>query len=413
MQIAYLLYTYPALSQAFILREVQELRRLGFEVHPYSLRAPEATDLLAEADRQEAARTVSLLPADLPRLALAHLLALAGHPVAYLRTLLSAVREVGLNPKAIARELANFAFAVLIWTRLRRAGVRHVHTHFAGTPSHIASLVVRFGNAVEGDLASSEPRWTWSATIHGPVEFFDVSSWRLRQRARDAKFIAYVSTFARDQLLMATDAADWGKLHLVRCGLDAERFEAPARNRGPDDRVELLTVGRHVEVKSPHVLIRAIGELVRRGRDVRLTMIGHGPLTPSLQRLAHAVGAAEQIEFAGARGQDEVPGFYARADIFCLSSVAESLPVVLMEAMASRLPVVSTRVGGIADLVEDGVNGLLVRPGDPIALADALEDLGADPERRREMGERGRQRVESEFQISRWAGELAELLRSG
>ena len=407
MKVAYLLYTYPAISQSFILREVRELRKLGLQVEPVSIHRPNAEDLLAAADREEAARTESLLPPRPLALAAAHLRAAAGHPRVYLRSLIGALKR-GLDGKTSLREeLGYFVFAVFLWQRLAGRGIRHVHTHFAGAPMLMARLVAELGNAA----AAESGAWTWSVTIHGPVEFFDVSRYRL-ELVREASFVAYVSEFARRQLLPFLEEKDWPKLQLVRCGLDVEDFRPSPPVEANGAPVELLTVGRQVAVKSPATMIRAIAELRRRGREVSLTMVGHGPLAEELRALATELGVAEHIEFTGAVGQDDIRRYYERADVFCLSSAAESLPVVLMEAMACAIPVVSTDVGGIAELVEHGRTGYLVRPGDSEAFADALEPLLEDPGRRSEMGRSGRRRVEQEFEIAAAGRTLGALLRS-
>lgn len=406
MKVAYVLYRYPAPSQAFILREVAQLRALGFEIEPFALRRQDESNLLGTVDRTEAEATTALLPAAPLGLVRAHLSALARSPVGYLRTLVSALAEGGLDARAVARQAGAFALATVVVERMRASGTRHVHTHFAGTPSHVASLVARLGNATSGT-----ERWTWSVTIHGPVEFFDVNEYRLRQRAQEAEFVAYVSDFARDQLLANIDAADWPKLHLVRCGLDADVFDANGRpERTSGDAIELLSVGRHVAVKSQAVMLRALAQLRSRGTNARLTLIGDGPLHADLRRLAAELELGDAVDFAGALGQDDIPSHLQRADVFCLSSAAESLPVVLMEAMASGLPVVTTDVGGIAELVDDGVSGLLTPSGDHAAFADALERLCGDPGLRAEMGAAGRQRVRQDFDVRDSGAALATLL---
>ena len=406
MKLAYVLYRYPSLSQAFILREIGQLRAMGFEIQPFALRRQSADHLLAAADRAEAETTVALLPLLPMALLRAHVAALARSPGAYLRTLGSALAEGGLDVREVARQAGAFALAVIVAERMRGTGARHVHTHFAGTPNHVASLVARLGNATDGG-----EHWSWSVTIHGPVEFFDVSEYRLRQRVEEARFVAYVSEFARDQLLAAIDSTQWAKLHLVRCGLDAEPFAAHERAlKDRDERVELVTVGRHVHVKAQSVLIRAFAEAHRDGANAHLTIIGDGPLHTDLRQLAAELDLGDAVTFTGALGQDDIPDHLRRADVFCLSSAAESLPVVLMEAMASGLPVVSTDVGGISELVEEGVCGLLTPSGDSAAFAEALKRLCAEPELRFEMGAAGRQRVREEFDLRKSAAALATLL---
>jgi colanic acid/amylovoran biosynthesis glycosyltransferase len=392
MRIAYVLYSYPALSQAFILREVQELRRRGIDVTPFSLRRAPSDHLLADADREEATRTVSLLPPDLPALLRAHAVLLAGHPAAYGRALARAVRDAGLDPRTLFEQLRYFAFAVLVWRQLVNRGVRHLHSHFSGAPTHVAWLVTEVGNAVERD---TNP-WTWSVTVHGPVEFTDVPTSRLSKRLPSALFIGAISSFARSQLMFHLEQCVWPKIQIVHCGLDPEAFP-PRQPMPPDEPFRLLSVGRLVPAKGQAILIEALAMLITEGRAAQLT-------------LAVELDVADHVRFAGAVGQDDMRSYYEWADAFCLGSLAEGVPVVLMEAMATGVPVVAPRVGGIDELIENGVTGLLVPPAQPEALARAVKRLIDDEDARARMIEPARRKVVDEFSIQQSVDALAALL---
>jgi glycosyltransferase involved in cell wall biosynthesis len=203
----------------------------------------------------------------------------------------------------------------------------------------------------------------------------------------------------------------WPKLRVVRCSVDLERF--PAIDRGGRTRaVEILSVGRAVPVKGQALLVEAVADLKRRGVEARLTIVGDGPALGDLRALAAALAVADSVSFEGAVGQEQILGYYERADVFALPSFAEGIPVVLMEAMATGLPVVSTTIAGIPELVDDGASGFLVTPGRVDELAGALERvLAAGAEERAEMGRVGRERVESEFATVRVAERLLELFR--
>jgi glycosyltransferase involved in cell wall biosynthesis len=170
----------------------------------------------------------------------------------------------------------------------------------------------------------------------------------------------------------------------------------------------ILTVGRLVAVKAHGVLVEAFAALVAAGVDARLTLVGDGPRSDALEARVRDRGLSDRVTFAGRVGQDEIGAFYKAADVFCLPSFAEGVPVVLMEAMASGLPVVSTAVNGIPELVEDGVSGLLVVPGRSDLLAAALRKLADDPALRAELGEAGRARVAESFEVDACAAQLAE-----
>jgi glycosyltransferase involved in cell wall biosynthesis len=195
---------------------------------------------------------------------------------------------------------------------------------------------------------------------------------------------------------------------VVHCGLDTAAF-SPAERRDGDGTLRILNVARLTGVKGHPVLLEAVAELRRGGRDVRLTIVGDGPERERLRRQASELGIDSAVDLPGAVGQDRIRDHFAAADVFCVPSFAEGVPVVLMEAMAMELPVVATRVMGVGELVEDGVHGLLVAPARADRLADALAQLADDPERRARMGAAGRRKVQAEFEQDASAARLAEL----
>jgi glycosyltransferase involved in cell wall biosynthesis len=203
------------------------------------------------------------------------------------------------------------------------------------------------------------------------------------------------------------DRGQWGKLRVVQCGIDP-RGLAPPASRPPGGPLRLLTVGRLVPGKGHAVLLEALARLRDEGVDVVTTFVGDGPERDGLERLAHALRL--DVRFAGAVGQDELRAYYEAAQLFCLPTFAEGLGVVLLEAMASGLPVVSTLVMGVPEVVEDGETGLLVRPGRPDLLADAIRRLAGAPELRERMGSAGRRWVLEEFDVGRQAEAVAALL---
>jgi glycosyltransferase involved in cell wall biosynthesis len=219
-----------------------------------------------------------------------------------------------------------------------------------------------------------------------------------------------VSDHGRAQLTARTPRSAWDKLRLVHCGVDVQEFRASsARHEGEADDLHILTVGRLVPLKGQGVLIRAVGELHRRGVPARLTIVGDGPERDSLETLSRKAGVADHVILLGAVGQDDIRRNYAHADVFCLPSFSEGLPVVVMEAMAMELPVVATGVAGVPELVEDGHSGLLVPPARVDLLADALEELASDPERRSAMGAAGRRKILAEFRLESSARQLGLL----
>jgi glycosyltransferase involved in cell wall biosynthesis len=157
------------------------------------------------------------------------------------------------------------------------------------------------------------------------------------------------------------------------------------------------------------MLLAAIAQLRHQAAHARFTLVGDGPMRAELEAEAKRLGIDHVVTFAGSVSQDDMPAFFARADIFCQPSFAEGIPVVLMEAMAVELPVVSSAVAGIPELVAEGRSGLLVPPGRPDLLAHALSRLLASPDLRRAMGREGRAIVASEFDVMTCAERIADL----
>jgi glycosyltransferase involved in cell wall biosynthesis len=195
---------------------------------------------------------------------------------------------------------------------------------------------------------------------------------------------------------------------VVGCGFDPEVFARPAAP-ATDGAPPLLAVGRLVRAKGFDQMLEAVALLRREGEPTRAVIVGDGPERDGLEALAARLGVQDLVTFAGAVGHDEIRRFYADARIVCVPSLAEGLPVVLMEAMAVGRPVVATRITGVPELVEDGVSGLLVTPGRPRELAAALRALLTDPAMRERLSEAGRAKVLQDHDVGRSAERLERL----
>lgn len=392
--IAYLVGYYPKVSHTFITREVDGLRARGLDVQTFSLRRTPDAEVLTDADRRAAQETYVVLPPDPGRLLRAHGRAAARRPLRYLSTLALALRTSAGGVRNALWQGFYFAEAVLLADEFAARGIRHVHAHFANAASAVAMLAAHLGGR-EG--------LTWSFTMHGPTEFDDVTQYALAEKVRRASFVAVISDYARSQLMKLVEPGHWGRLEIVHCGVDPTVF-APVDRSGRAGPLRVLNVGRLVPDKGQAVLLEAMALLEARGIEVELTFVGDGP-----DRTALEAAAGPSVRFAGAVGQDRIRALYEEADAFCLPSFAEGVPVVLMEAMATGLPVVTTRIAGIPELVEDGAGGLLVAPGRADVVAAALERLAGDPELRARMGRAGRERVLAAYGIADAVERLAEL----
>jgi glycosyltransferase involved in cell wall biosynthesis len=411
LRCAYIASNYPAVSHTFILREIQALRELGVGVETVAIRRTPPGDLLAAVDREEYHRTHALLPTTPWTVLLAHVRGLVRSPTAYFSVLATALRLTRGGLRAMLWQLFYFAESIMTWAWLERRGIRHLHAHHANVACDVAMLATQFGNSSSSG-SDGRARWTWSFTLHGPTELYDVRALKLPEKAQRADAVAVTSDYVHSQLMSYLDPAGWPKLRVVRGGVDVDAF-SPLRDRperAAGAPLQILNVARLASAKGHTELLKGMAELRRRDVPAAAVIVGDGPLREMLGSEIRALGLQDCVSLAGPVAPDEIHGFYAEADVFCLPSFAEGVPNVLMEAMAMELPVVATRLMGIPELVEHGVSGLLVAPARPDQLADALQRLAEDADLRERLGRAGRERVVAEYQIDRTARQMSELL---
>jgi glycosyltransferase involved in cell wall biosynthesis len=316
-------------------------------------------------------------------------------PGRYFSSLRLAMRTRPPGIKALAWQLAYFVEATLVARRMRKHNLVHLHNHFSNSSCSVAMLASEMGG------------FSFSFTMHGPAEFFEPKYWRIDEKIRRARFVCCISHFCRSQGMIFAPAQKWDRMHVVHCGIDPGSYE-PVRHQGRGSR--LLFVGRLAAVKGLPVLLEALALLRQTQPDVVLTLAGDGSDRQALERRAAELGVHEHVRFLGYQSQAEVRELLRQADVFVSSSFAEGVPVVLMEAMAAGVPVVATRIAGIPELVEDGVCGFLVPPGDPEPLAEKVEVLLADPRIRDRFAIAGRAKVEREFNLSTESQRLCQIL---
>jgi glycosyltransferase involved in cell wall biosynthesis len=279
----------------------------------------------------------------------------------------------------------------------RRLGIRHVHAHHADVAADVALLAAAYSGT------------TWSLSLHGPTEFFDVERFRPGRKAEHAALVACISDHTRGQLMTLTAPKHWERFHVVRLGVEPEviPFHEPAATADP---LRVLNVARMVGPKGHAILLEGLAGAVAEGVDLCATLVGDGPERAAVQSLAERLGLSARVELTGALPADRTLELYAEADAFCLPSFAEGLPVVLMEAMAAGVPVIATRASGTPELVEDGQTGLLVSPGRADQVQAAIVRLAREPGLRRGLAKAGRLRIEQDYDLRANVRVLYELL---
>ena len=398
--IAYLTGDYPKVSHTFILREVESLRRAGLEVVTCSIRKPAEAEFKGEEELRARRETFYVIAAARNPLRLlgAHAKMLARSPGRWISTLLLALRTRPPGFKALLWQLFYFAEAGVLADHLQARKVRHLHNHFGNSSCSVAMLAAGLSGI------------PFSFTEHGPAIFFEVDRWALGEKIARARFVVAISYFCRSQLMLFSDPAHWDKITIVHCGVDPAAY-----GRRPREAFgkRVIFVGRLDPVKGAPLLVEAMAQVLAQHPDARLTLVGDGPARALAEAKAKSLGIANRVTFAGFQSQGAVATLLEESDMLVLPSFAEGVPVVLMEAMASRLPVIASRVAGVQELVDDGVSGFAVPPGDVATLANRIGQLMADPALAARMGQAGRATVEQEFTIADEGAWLAEVFRNG
>ena len=355
-------------------------------------------ELVDPQDKLERERTRYVLAAGSPALIFALLRMLFTRPVRFMRTLALACRMGFRAERPLLYHLAYLAEACRIEPWLRTAGVQHVHAHFGTNSAEVAMLVHELGG----------PRWSF--TVHGPTEFEKPRFIGLAEKIRRSAFVVAISSFGRSQLYRFVEHQQWPKVQVVHCGLDADFLAASAGPAVPARR--LVCVGRLCEQKGQLLLVEAASRLAALGVEFELVLAGDGEMRADIEALIARHGLKAQARITGWISSRQVRDEILAARALVLPSFAEGLPVVLMEAMALRRPVISTFIAGIPELVHPGEHGWLVPAGDVDALVEAMRCcLDAPVDLLLRMGEAARERVLLRHDVNREAAKLGTLFR--
>lgn len=392
---------FPSISETFILREMLELERAGFQLVPLARAGLAEGEPHADA-ASLAARTVYRSVPGSPRSLANQIRALLRYPAGYLSALTFALRH-SIQTPAYARELlgallaaGDFAVGIPRGTRLA-----HVHAQFCSVPATIGLLLAEILGV------------SFSMSGHAR-DVFTHESILLGHKLVEAEFTTVCTRHARDRLLRQYPLATGERLHLIYHGIDPSRF-VPSRSPRPLPR-EILSVGRLVPKKGFDILLRAAAIVRSRGAEFVLRIVGDGPERDDLERLAVGLGLREVAVFHGRLTQEELLPLYERAHAFALASIVtedgdrDGLPNVLLEALAMGVPTVATTTGGIPELIVHEETGLLAQPGDPESLALQLERILYDEELRDRVVRAGRERVVLDFDSRRNIEKLVGLL---
>lgn len=376
--VAYLVSYYPMLAQTFVRQEIEGLEALGRRVEVFSVNDPAEGEAEVAGAAEVIAATTYLKSMPPAKIAASLFSLVRTAPNVLVKELLAAVAFGGLDVGSKLKRLFHLVEAIILWDACRTRGLRHIHSQFGGPTTSVAMLAKRIADGTGGGLE-------YSFIVHGHTDFMDEPGIDLPSKVPGATFVVGISDFLRSQILRQVHPRYWSKVHTIRVGIDIDGYDGTGASRPVVGDPKILTVGRLSAEKGQTVLFEALAILKERGIRAQLTMIGGGPMRDELEAMAIEAGVGDQVDFRGQQPPSVVRETLAESDVFCMASFAEGIPVSIMEAIAARTPVVTTRIMGIPELIIDGETGLAVAPGRADELADALERCVTDDRLRATM----------------------------
>jgi colanic acid/amylovoran biosynthesis glycosyltransferase len=360
MQITYLINQYPKVSHSFIRREILALEKQGFSVQRIAQRGWKESLVDAE-DKLEREKTQYIVQQGLIKLATSFFLVAMSKPLRLLSALKWIWKVTRKSDQSLFLHLVYLVEACQLLRWLSGVNSQHLHAHFGTNSAEIAMLA---------SLMSQVP---YSFTAHGPEEFDKPITLDLNTKIKHAKFVLAVSSFGRSQLYRWADYADWHKIQVVHCGLERSFYDVAQQVITNVPR--LVCVGRLCEQKGQMLLVQAAKKLHDAGVDFKLILAGDGEMRQAIEQQIHQHKLQDKVEITGWISSTQVRQHLLDAKALVLPSFAEGLPVVIMEAMSLKRPVISTYIAGIPELVIDGENGFLCPAGDVESLSNTMRKL--------------------------------------
>lgn len=425
-RVAYVMSRFPRLTETFILYEILALERHGLRVEVYPLMRERKTRVHPDG-ASALGKAIDLVSRDageivmhpearalLPRVHYSDLISwpivratlrtLVRKPLAFASTLAAVIAHNFGSANYLLGGLAVFPKAVYLASEMRRAGITHVHAHFANHPTTAAYIIRRLAGI------------PYSFTGHGAD--LQVDQHMLREKVEAAAFIRAIADDGRKLIAGHASAAAAERIVVVPCGVDTTAFARPDEAPTPDGRTDLLCVATMYEVKGHRFLFEAMGLLVARGIDAHCRLAGDGPDRANLEAMVDRMGIADRVEFLGQQTREQVIDLMHASDAIVVPSIPtssgrrEGLPVVIIEAMSARLPVIASAISGIPEIVLDRHTGLLVAPRDAEAIAAAVDMLVSDDRLREQLTDAALRLVRERYDFEVVGERLIELFSS-
>lgn len=382
MELAYLTTEYPAVSHTFIKREILALEKLGHTVHRFSIQ--NCKNITDPADEIERDKTFYCLSQGYFKLLMSGVSCLISNPIYSIKTLKLALTLNAKSDRGVIKHIAYFLEATLLKNELGKRGVQHLHVHFGTNPTTVALLTSELGGP------------SFSFTTHGPDEFDAPIAFSLARKISGSVFTIGISQYCSAQLKRWASCENWDKIKIVHCTVSDEFFNpVPKIER---DSNTIICIGRLSAQKGHLILIDAVKNLFEKGYDFQVILAGDGELRPIIENRICEFGLEERVSITGWISGRRIRELLLLSRGVVLPSFAEGLPVVLMEAMAMKRPVVATCINGIPELVKEGENGFLTIAGDVESLTMGISKLlNAAVEQLNEMGKCGHDLVKTSY----------------
>jgi glycosyltransferase involved in cell wall biosynthesis len=444
MKIAYIMSRFPHLPETFIMREMTEMAATGQEVLLYPLIFQ--NDLVVHPEAAVWIPKAHAEPYLSGPIIASNFKIFLKHPLTYTRLVLRIIGENLTNLNFLVRGLLLFPKIVHFSRQMQAEGVDRVHAHYASHPA-LAAWVIHELTGIP-----------YSVTVHAHDIYARTSM--LKTKMRGAEFIVAISEFNREFLACVLgDDSIRAKTHIIHCGIDPRKYTPCVKPLQKSDPLEIICVGSLKPIKGQRFLVEACRILRERGIPFHCTIVGDGPEMPDVRRRVEAYNLADLVTLAGSKDEEQVSRMLPLANCYVQPSLAEGLPVAVMEALCTGLPVVATAYGGLVggegagnkikpeeasrlinglseiyrdtplaaetaldlskhitcqagifELINPGETGLLARPADPESLAGALTEFYTDPQKAREMASAGQNRVLQSFNLHQNAAQLSSLL---
>ncbi len=381
--IVYILAQYPSYSEGFIDNEIEGLRTAGLNIMVLALKKSPQIDNKSTA--LITYDTFFMSPAKL----MAHFFVVCRHPRRYIRTLIAEGKARTISWLNFLRLLRDFSTGVYFFRRISKQDVKHIHAHFISWPANIARIVAGLSNR------------KFSCTAHAN-DIYTTDGAELTCKLEQAAFVITCTRYNQDYLRRLTDRHRSGLIIHIYHGLDLRKWTRKTPGRSfPSAEVRILSIGRLVEKKGLIYLLKAISLLKKGELKVSCDIIGQGPLYGELDRFIHDEGIADAVRLHGAVAPAGIKAFYEEADVFILPCIVagngdrDGLPNVLLEALAMEIPVITTSISAIPELIKDKLTGLLIREKSPECIVEALKILLENPHHRDTLIGNGRNAVRS------------------